>query len=131
MKTPRIIFWFLFALSLLQSCRESKFDFRHKYVGEFAVTGEWYRNRTHSTDVVAIDDVCVVDYAEDRKALHFSLNAHAIDFDVLIGQNGLLAASEGVAFTGHFSDADHFDANTFGASSLVDWTEWTLQGVRK
>jgi hypothetical protein len=131
MKSKSLFFAFLLALVLLQSCSESKFDYRHKYVGEFTVIGEWYRNPYHSTDFIAIDEACTVDYAEERKALHFSLQEHAIDFEVLVGQDGLLEASEGVAFTGHFSDADHFDANTFGASSLVEWSIWVLSGVRK
>jgi hypothetical protein len=131
MKTQRIIFWFLFALSLLQSCRESKFDFRHKYVGEFAVTGIFTINTYSPTETWGIVSTTTVDFAEDRQSLQFVTADWAINFEVSIDKHGVMHGPEGSTLAGRFTDKDHFDASAGGISPVGGYNAWTLHGVRK
>jgi hypothetical protein len=130
MKTNWTLFAFVLSLILLQSCSESKFDYRHKYVGDFAVTGTWDNDAYNSNEVWAIKDICVVDFGQDKGTLHFKTAEWGISFEGTVDRNGLLQVPDWV-FVGRFSDKDHFEASAQGASPMGDWSAWTLHGVRK
>ncbi len=129
MKTKSVFFALFISLILLQSCSESKFDYRHKYVGDFNVTGTMdYTGAFDEPQPIA--STATVTFADESEAVDVDVVDLAIHVVATIDKNGKLSASTGAAL-GQFSDKDHFDMALSGGTPVGGSYAWTLHGVRK
>jgi hypothetical protein len=138
MKAKLTFFGMILALLLSQSCSESKFDFRHKYVGDFEVTGFMYVGGIeYHPDTFALKNACHVDFAEDRHALQIAIPTLEFNCTVLVDKQGKFQPTGETTglrkFDGGYTDADHFDFDLKWVSVGVSGPEmeYVMRGTRQ
>lgn len=138
MKTNLTFLGMLLALLLTQACSESKFDYRHKYVGDFEVT-EWMYvgGIEYQPDTFALKNACNVDFAEDRHGLQLVIPTLEFSYTVLIDKQGKFqpfGETAGIMkFDGGYTDSDHFDFDLKWSSVGVSGpeVEYVMHGARR
>ena len=129
MKTRSVFFALVISLLMLQSCNESKFDYRHKYVGDFNVTGTMeYTGAFDEPQPIA--STATVAFADESEAVDVDVADWAIHVVASIDRDGKLSTPIAGA-VGQFSDKDHFDMAVSGTTAVGESYAWTLHGVRK
>ncbi len=130
----RIICVAMLLLLLSQACSESKFDYRHKYVGEYEVTGtEAWTGIGTPNDTFPVSTTCTVDFAAGRDSVRFTIEALTIMFDAKADRHGVLSVGLMGDFLGEFTDKDHFDMSMRSGRPVTgdDQFAYVLHGTRK
>lgn len=107
----------LASLFFLAACSESKFDYRHKYVGDYQILGyrisETGSNRDDTLFILANGSV---DFSEARKSLIFDFPDWDIFFEAEINRKAELSIPDidPEDFSGEFSSNDNFEIINHG-----------------
>ena len=130
----RFIFIAVFFLGAIVSCSESKFDYRHKYVGEYNVNLLQIDGRgTNTGDSALYILPCSIDFSEERKSLSFDLPDMLLAFEANIDRKGALRMTdvEPEKFTGEFTDKANFSIVYKSSDFFGNTFRNEMKGVRK
>lgn len=122
---------FLLLSGLLVGCGE-RMDHRHKYVGDFDVSGTYYNAAMGGPgDTLSVVSNAEVDFGTDEQNIVLDLKDWSVVMEFKLGKHGELLHIDNGGTLGEFSDRHHFHIHSSGISPLGDEIDWNLQGIRQ
>jgi hypothetical protein len=134
MKTILSFAALLFSLLVISSCKGDRWDYRHKYIGEFEVTGTYIFEYLSSNDSFPISGVAEIELAETENQLLFYLpefDSVYPPFKFWVDKDDNLAAASATQTEGKFSDKNHFTFSALFRNPVDQYTKIIMSGTRK
>ena len=141
MQKFRFILLAAFLLVVIVSCSESRFDYRHKYVGDYELEVEeemvhnsGYGGRSH------YNFQCKVDFSESKDSLIFDFYDIPLFYNffpqlvIAIDKDGkvILIKAPGLnGLVGEFTDKEHFSITLEGSDSNRQFFRDKIEATRK
>lgn len=113
---------------LIVGCKGGRFDYRHKYTGNFTVTGSRIESGW-SSDTLNIQDTCEVTMLDSDDEMNFHLNGQGIELEFVVTKDGDLRLT-GSGLPGGQVEKESFRIAFAISDPFGSTTTWDLDGVR-